>query len=99
MPDLFGAAARLQASAAGGEILMCAATYEAVASAYPVAEPRELQLRGTRSTVPEFPHSDRLKSGRKALFVSGRQAPICTVDLRSRPASDRPNALKAETLG
>ena len=52
--DITNTAARLQASAAGGEILMCEATYEAVAAAYPVAEPRELQLKGKRSTVQSF---------------------------------------------
>ena len=52
--DITNTAARLQASASGGEILMCGATYEAVASAYPVAEPRQLQLKGKRSTVQSF---------------------------------------------
>jgi adenylate cyclase len=52
--DITNTAARLQASAAGGEILMCATTYEAVADAYPVAEPRDLQLKGKRSSVPSF---------------------------------------------
>ena len=52
--DVTNTAARLQASAGGGEILMCAATYEAVASAYPVAEPRHLQLKGKQSTVRSF---------------------------------------------
>lgn len=52
--DITNTAARLQASAAGGEILMCEATYEAVAAAYPVAEPQELQLKGKRSTVQSF---------------------------------------------
>ena len=52
--DITNTAARLQASASGGEILMCEATYEAVASAYPVAEPRQLQLKGKRSTVQSF---------------------------------------------
>jgi hypothetical protein len=33
---------------------MCAATYEAVAGAYPVAEPQLLQLKGKRSTVQSF---------------------------------------------
>jgi adenylate cyclase len=52
--DVTNTAARLQASADGGEILMCAATYEAVSSAYPVAESRRLQLKGKRSTVESF---------------------------------------------
>jgi adenylate cyclase len=52
--DITNTAARLQASARGGEILMCEATYEAVAGAYPVAEPQQLQLKGKRSTVQSF---------------------------------------------
>jgi adenylate cyclase len=52
--DVTNTAARLQASAAGGEILMCADTYEAVSGAYPLAEPQLLQLKGKRSTVPSF---------------------------------------------
>ena len=52
--DITNTAARLQASAAGGEILMCAATYETVASAHPVAEPRLLQLKGKQSTVQSY---------------------------------------------
>jgi len=52
--DVTNTAARLQASAAGGEILMCAATYETVAGAYPSAEPRSLELKGKRSTVESF---------------------------------------------
>jgi adenylate cyclase len=52
--DVTNTAARLQASAGGGEVLMCATTYEAVAGAYPTAEPRSLQLKGKRSTVESF---------------------------------------------
>lgn len=52
--DVTNTAARLQASAAGGEILMCAATYEAVATAYPMAEPQHLQLKGKQATVEGF---------------------------------------------
>jgi adenylate cyclase len=52
--DVTNTAARLQASATGGEIVMCASTYESVASAYPTAEPRSLQLKGKRSTVESF---------------------------------------------
>jgi adenylate cyclase len=52
--DVTNTAARLQASAGGGEILMCAATYAAVAGAYPVAESQRLQLKGKRSTVESF---------------------------------------------
>ena len=40
--------------AAGGEILMCAATYETVAGAYPAAEPRSLSLKGKQSSVESF---------------------------------------------
>jgi adenylate cyclase len=52
--DVTNTAARLQASAGGGEILMCASTYEAVAAAYPAAEARLLQLKGKASTVQSF---------------------------------------------
>ena len=52
--DVTNTAARLQASARGGEILMCAATYEAGAGAYPAAEPGRLELKGKRSTVESF---------------------------------------------
>jgi adenylate cyclase len=52
--DITNTAARLQGSAAGGEILMCATTYEAVGDAYPSAEPRSLELKGKRSNVESF---------------------------------------------
>jgi adenylate cyclase len=52
--DVTNTAARLQASATGGEILMCAATYESVAAAYPEAEARSLELKGKTSTVETF---------------------------------------------
>ena len=52
--DITNTAARLQASAAGGEIVMCASTYDAVAEAYPAAEPQHLQLKGKQSTVESF---------------------------------------------
>ncbi len=52
--DITNTAARLQASAAGGEILTCSVTYAAVASIYPRAEPLSLQLKGKRSSVESF---------------------------------------------
>jgi adenylate cyclase len=52
--DVTNTAARLQAGAAGGEIVMCSATYEAVAVSYPAAESRHLELKGKRSTVESF---------------------------------------------
>jgi adenylate cyclase len=52
--DVTNTAARLQALAGGGEILMCGTTYDAVAGAYPVAEPRRIELKGKRSTVQSF---------------------------------------------
>jgi adenylate cyclase len=52
--DVTNTAARLQASAAGGEIIMCSATYEGVAADHPVAEPRLLQLKGKRDSVQSF---------------------------------------------
>jgi adenylate cyclase len=52
--DVTNTAARLQGSALGGEILMCAATYETVASAHPAAEAGLLQLKGKQSTVEGF---------------------------------------------
>lgn len=52
--DVTNTAARLQASAAGGEILMCADTYQMVAGAYPAAEPRQLQLKGKQAAVQAF---------------------------------------------
>ncbi len=52
--DVTNTAARLQASAAGGEIVVCADTYGHVAGAYPAAEPRDLQLKGKQAAVPSF---------------------------------------------
>lgn len=52
--DVTNTAARLQAVAAGGEILLCATTYEAVRDAYPGAERQMLRLRGKRSHVEAF---------------------------------------------
>jgi adenylate cyclase len=52
--DVTNTAARLQASARGGEIIMCSATFAGVAGTYPSAEPLDLQLKGKRATVPSF---------------------------------------------
>jgi adenylate cyclase len=52
--DITNTAARLQASAEGGDIVMCGTTYEAVAGDYGVVEPRDLQLKGKESTVRTF---------------------------------------------
>jgi adenylate cyclase len=52
--DVTNTAARFQASAAGGEVVVCATTYEAVADDYPAAEPGLLQLKGKRSAVESF---------------------------------------------
>jgi adenylate cyclase len=63
--DVTNTAARLQASASGGEILMCADTYATVASAYPEAEPRQLQLKGKQAAVQTF----RIGLGRPASTI------------------------------
>jgi adenylate cyclase len=47
-------AARLQGQARGGEILMCAVTYQAVRERYPDAEPVELELKGKGAPVRGF---------------------------------------------
>ncbi len=52
--DITNTAARLQASAEGGEIVMCGTTYEAVGGAYGVVDPRDLQLKGKNSAVRTF---------------------------------------------
>lgn len=52
--DVTNTAARLQASATGGEILMCEVTYGTVSATYPRAEARGLQLKGKASTVQSF---------------------------------------------
>jgi adenylate cyclase len=52
--DVTNTAARLQASAEAGEIVMCPATYESVAGAYGIVQPRDLQLKGKDSTVQTF---------------------------------------------
>jgi adenylate cyclase len=52
--DVTNTAARLQAVAIGGDILLCAATYAAVRDTYPDAERRVLDLKGKRTTVEAF---------------------------------------------
>jgi len=52
--DITNTAARLQASAEGGEIVMCRATYEAVAGAYGVVQAQELRLKGKQLAVQTF---------------------------------------------
>jgi adenylate cyclase len=52
--DVTNTAARLQAVARGGEILLCAATYEAIKGAHPDVERQLLDLRGKRSAVEAF---------------------------------------------
>ena len=49
--DVTNTAARLQASAKGGDILMCDVTYEALAGTHPAAEAGTMQLKGKRITV------------------------------------------------
>jgi len=52
--DVTNTAARLQASAKGGDIVMCDATYEALPGMYPAAEAGTMQLKGKRSTVDTY---------------------------------------------
>ncbi len=52
--DVTNTAARLQAVAAGGEIVFCPLTYEAVADEYPGALHRTLQLKGKQMPVQSF---------------------------------------------
>jgi class 3 adenylate cyclase len=52
--DITNVAARLTAHAAAGEILVDAATYDAVATHHPDAERRELELKGKYATVEAF---------------------------------------------
>jgi adenylate cyclase len=49
--DVTNTAARLQATARGGEIVMCATTYGATPDAFPAAQRRELQLKGRSQAV------------------------------------------------
>jgi adenylate cyclase len=52
--DVTNVAARLTAQAAAGELLMDAATYDAVATHHPDAERRELELKGKSATVEAY---------------------------------------------
>jgi adenylate cyclase len=52
--DVTNTAARLQAAARGGEILMCASTYQTVRTRYPDAEPVRLELKGKGAPFPGF---------------------------------------------
>jgi class 3 adenylate cyclase len=52
--DVTNTSARLTAAAAGGEILVDAATYEAVAGRFPDAERRTLELKGKSAPVDAF---------------------------------------------
>jgi adenylate cyclase len=52
--DVTNTAARLQAVARGGEILMCASTYDVVRDRYPQAERVELELKGKGAAVRAF---------------------------------------------
>jgi len=52
--DVTNTAARLQGQARGGEILMCAVTYQAVRERYPDAESVELELKGKGAPVRGF---------------------------------------------
>jgi adenylate cyclase len=52
--DVTNTAARLQAVAGGGEIVLCRETYLAVADAYPEAQPEVLQLKGKETATPAF---------------------------------------------
>jgi adenylate cyclase len=52
--DVTNTAARFQALAEGGEIVLCQGTYEAVADEYPDAEGRPVQLKGKRAPVQSF---------------------------------------------
>jgi adenylate cyclase len=52
--DVTNTAARLQAVARGGEIVMCAATYQSVGDRYPLAERVELELKGKGAPVIGF---------------------------------------------
>jgi adenylate cyclase len=52
--DTTNTAARLQAVARGGEIMLDAATYAVVADAYPGAERLELELKGKQEPVEGF---------------------------------------------
>jgi adenylate cyclase len=52
--DVTNTAARLQASASGGELVMCSATFAALGGAYPNAERQRLQLKGKNASVEAY---------------------------------------------
>jgi len=52
--DVTNTAARLQAAARGGEIIMCAATYEALGDRHVEAEPIDLRLKGKQEPVRAY---------------------------------------------
>jgi adenylate cyclase len=52
--DVTNTAARLQAQARGGEVLVCSGTYESVRVRYPSAERLDLRLKGKRERVEAF---------------------------------------------
>jgi adenylate cyclase len=52
--DVTNTAARLQAAARGGEILLCDSTYQGVRERYPDAEQLHLQLKGKEAPVQAF---------------------------------------------
>ncbi len=52
--DVTNTAARLQAAARGGEIIMCASTYEALRDRHVKAEPLDLQLKGKQEPVRAY---------------------------------------------
>ena len=52
--DVTNTAARLQAAARGGEIIMCASTYEALRDRHVGAEPLDLQLKGKQEPVHAY---------------------------------------------
>jgi adenylate cyclase len=64
--DVVNTAARLQASAMPGEILLSAAVYERVADRYPNASPRTLVVKGKREEVSAYSLSVEPSAGAAA---------------------------------
>src|SRR5207247_11304530 len=85
--DVTNTAARLQAAARGGEIVMCSATFGALGGAYPDAEPDSLQLKGKSSKVDTFririDYTPRVPSA-----VSGGHLPQISLGPREDRAAD-----------
>jgi class 3 adenylate cyclase len=52
--DVTNTAARLQALARGGEVIVCSETYEAVREMYPMADRLALRLKGKEESVEAF---------------------------------------------